>query len=139
MSSTKIKYTLYSSLLNGRPFVTFFDEFERVDEVAIKFSSYLNSTLSYSPNSIKSYIYDVKCFLEFINESGFLSSLYGRYSLLTKVSALHVIQFFHYLKNRDLRDTTIHSCDARLRTFFSWLYSFQSTFAAKLIITFGLI
>lgn len=122
------KYSLHVSMLNGRPLVTIFDEFEKVVEIVIKYSLYLNTNLKYSPKSIKSYIEDVKKLLDFIRSSGFLTFFHDRSELLLKVSSVHIIQFLHHLRNDGNGDATIRSCDARLRAFFFWLYSFKSSY-----------
>jgi integrase/recombinase XerC len=113
-------------MLNGRPFCTVFNSEEKIDEILLSYSFYLNSDLRMSPKSIPSYIKDLHIFLEFLHEEKYLREFFNNPLFFTKVTSYHINQFLFALKNKGYKDSTLRSCDARLRHFFKWLYSFKS-------------
>jgi integrase/recombinase XerD len=127
-----MKYAIHTSSQNGRPLHVLFDQNENVELVSLKFSLYLNFNLRYSPNSLLSYVREVACLVEFLSAFGFLREVKSMGEYLLHVRSYHVMQYLLGMKNRELSDFTIHSADARLRSFFKWLYSFKSGYNLNL-------
>ncbi len=119
-----MKIVLHKSTVNRRPFFLVLDQYEKVIEILTNYSLYLNSFLRFSPNSLLSYVQDIKNFLEFSSvgtNSSFQIDL-----LIKSVRSVSVSNFLESLEQRDLSENTLRSCDRRLKFFFEWLYSFKS-------------
>jgi len=117
--------TKFRSENNGRPFFVLFDEKERIIELLTYYSYFLNCLKLFSPNSLESYVQDVKMLANFLLvNSGFIGI---NYSILFKTAnAASVNNFLSSRKLQGSSDNTLRSCDRRLKYFFDWLYSFRS-------------
>ena len=115
----------FKSENKGRPFFVLFDNNETIVELLTRYSYFLNSNKLFSPNSLVSYVQDVKHFSNFLSaNSGFVGI---DYSILFKTAnAASVNDFLSSRKLEGKSDNTLRSCDRRLKYFFDWLYSFRS-------------